>query len=539
MLSKNKIDKKLRKYIKEHLSKGYSKHAVKKVLVDYGYNEPYIDELLRKHSEVQFVKRYAIIVSLLFIFSFFSLNLISTKEQQKITGLTISSKDEGCCIAVCQQTSKNECYGKFVVNEECDELEDCNVGCCIDKEGYCLTNYLHNNCINSDGAFINKDCSDIVFCRNITDKSYTSRLHNIKDKKGAGIFILKPIADYYKSSFNIGYYLYDKTNILSVGVEIKDNNELVDSVALYDDGSHNDEAKNDNLYANNWLSSKIRYFEGFKKLDINIIVKYADGTQQSINQTQNMVVLSNNKCLPIYTEWSSPNEKYSIIFASDNYEPLSNGYQKFQTDVQNFLSIFFSIDKFLNNQNKFNIYRLEQSLSYFNIPTLTSIVSSSCPSYSNKKDLIVVLDNNEDYCLSESLRVVRTNPQVLFYKNITNFEINQTFADFCSYVLTQKKLADEIVIFVALPKIIVYTLDNITYNTSIVNLSFSISASNYPVNYFISLNDTVIANKIFNSEIYDIVVLNLTNGTNDVLIEVNDKNDNTAFAELLLNATIK
>ncbi len=542
MLSKSKIDKKLKKYIKEHLSKGYTKQAVKHVLVNHGYNEPYVDGLLKKHSEIQFVKKYAMIVSLLVIFSAFSLNFVlTTNPQQKISGYAtvLSTSDEGCCISICQQTSRNECYGNFAETKKCSALEDCNVGCCIDKEGYCLTNYLHGNCLTGYGTSINKECSDIVFCRNLTDKSYSARQYNIKNKKGAGFSVSNPNADYYKSSFNIRYYLYDKTDVVSVAANIIDKEQVIDSIALYDDGSHNDGARNDNLYGNNWLSSKISDFEGFKKLDIDVTLGYADGTQQSIENAQSIVVLNNNKCMPIYTEWSSLSQKRSIIFAADNYENLNDGYAKFQGDARNFLNVLFSINKFYNSKDKFNIYRLDQSLSYFNMPTLINVVSSYCPSYSNKKDLVVVLDNSEDYCVIESVGVLRVNPNVLFYKNITNAEINETFASFCNYVLTPKKLADEILNFATPPRIIVQTLDNITYNAGFVNLSFSVSASNYPVNYSVFLENLLVLNQISIEEASESIGLNLANGTNAVLIEARDKNENTAFAQILLNVTLQ
>ena len=90
MLSKNQIDKKLKLYIKEHSKQGYSKHALKKVLINHGYNEAYIDNLLRKNSESEFVRKYAVIISLLFIISIFSLNFIPLKKQQQITGYSIN-----------------------------------------------------------------------------------------------------------------------------------------------------------------------------------------------------------------------------------------------------------------------------------------------------------------------------------------------------------------------------------------------------------------------------------------------------------------
>ncbi|MBI2649687.1 hypothetical protein HYX04_00055 [Candidatus Woesearchaeota archaeon] len=540
MPSKNKIDQRLKEYIKEHLSKGYSKKAVKHVLVNHGYDENYVDKLTGKYSELQFIKKYSIIVSLLFTILFFSFNLIELRETQ-ITGYatTISTSNEGCCTPICQQTSKNECYGNFISDEKCSGIEECNVGCCIDKEGYCLANYLHGNCISSYGTNRNRDCSDIVFCRNITDKSYASRLYSIKGKKGAGVPALKPAADYYNSSFNIRYYLYDKANILSVVAELRDSEQLVDSITLYDDGLHNDGTENDNTYGNNWLSSKIKDFDGFKRLDVDILLKYSDGTKQSASKVQSIIVLNNNKCLPIYAEWSNSSGRKGIIFAAHNYDTSSDGYQIFETDVENFLDTLFSTGKFSSNKEEFNIYRFDQSLSYSNIQALTSSVSGHCPSYSNKKDLIVLLDINEDYCIQESLGVVRTNPQAIFYKNITNAEINNTFADFCSFVLTPKKLADEIIAFAAPPKIVFYTPDNISYDTSVVNVSFGISALNYPVNYSLFLDDSIVSEKTLSEDGTESVVLDLANGTNVVFVESVDKNSNSAFAQLLLNVTLQ
>ncbi|MDP3765823.1 MAG: hypothetical protein Q8R04_04890, partial [Nanoarchaeota archaeon] len=457
MPSKKKIDKKLRNYVKEHLSRGYSKKAVKHVLVRHGYDESYVDGLIRKHSELQIVKGYSILISLLFLISVFAFN---PAKQSQITGYAVSTSTEGCCSSICQQTSKSECYGKFVAGAKCNQLEECNVGCCIDKEGYCLTNYLSGNCISGYGTNINRDCRDLVFCRNITDKSYGARRYTLKDK-AAGFSSSKSNAEYYKSSFSIQYYLYDRTNVLSVIAEIKDNGKLIDEIALYDDGSHNDGSKNDNLYGNNWQSSKISDFEGFKQLDVDISVKYADNTKNSISNTQSITVVKDNKCLPTFTQWGA-NKQHSIIFAAQNYD--SYGYQKFETDVENFLGVLFSVDKFKNNKDIINVHRLEQSLSYFNIPTLASIASSSCPSYSSKKDLIIVLDANEEYCVAESNKIIRVSPQVLFYQNITSKELNESFADFCSYILTPKKLADQIIAYATPPTITLLTSTNVTYN---------------------------------------------------------------------------
>mgnify|MGYP001618357854 CR=1 FL=1 len=166
-------------------------------------------------------------------------------------------------------------------------------------------------------------------------------------------------------------------------------------------------------------------------------------------------------------------------------------------------------------------------------------MESYCPSYNNVKDLIVILDKKEEYCVTEGLGVIRTNPQVLFYKNITDTEIISAFASFCNYILTTKKLADEIVNFAMPPKITVQTLENITYTNQNVSMNFTVSGINYPINYSLSLNNLKLLSKSIIQEMNDSFVLNLSNGTNYALIEAKDKNNNFAFAQLLLNATIE
>lgn len=540
MLSKNKIDEKIDEYIKHHLSKGYSRQAVKKILLDYGYDEHYVDSLLRKQVEVQFVKKYAVITSLLFLISFSVFNLIPTKSIQQISGFAtvLSSSDEGCCLSVCKQTSKNECYGKFIGNKKCDELEDCNVGCCIDKEGYCLQNYLYGNCINGEGFNIYKDCNDIIFCRNITDKSYWARAYSIKDKKGAGFASVNPTAGYYKSSFNIRYYLYDKKDVISISANIRDANTIIADIELYDDGSHNDASKNDNLYANNWDSSKLDTFLGFKNLQIDINVEFADGTKQTISNAKSFVVLSNSKCLPVFTEWSNSEQKLGMIFAAQRYDNLSDGWAEFENDVNSFWSQLSALSKFSMSKELLNVYRLEESLSYSDVVSLKITASKSCPGYNTNKDLIILLDRGEDYCIKEE-GIVRINPQVMFYKNASDIDISQLLPDFCKYALTPKMFADYILSFILPPKIVFNTLDNVTYNVSAINLSFSISSKNYPVVDSVAVNAVQVHTKTIDKDTEEIIEITLVNGTNEILVDAEDKNENIAFAQLLLNATIE
>ncbi|MBI3027108.1 hypothetical protein HYY70_03265 [Candidatus Woesearchaeota archaeon] len=541
MLSKRKIDKKLKKYVKDHLSKGHSNSAVKKVLVEHGYDENYVEGLFKKHYELQFIKKYAIIVSMLFIISFFSFNFIMMGSQnQEITAyapLKTESLAEGCCLSVCQQIPKQDCYGEFVEKKECNEIDECVIGCCIDKEGYCLTNYLLGNCIGNYGKFIKNDCSNLLFCRNLTDKSYSARLYNVKNKKGSGFSSVMTSTDYHKSSFIINYFLYDKTDVVGVIGEIKDNEKILDMINLYDDGFHNDGVSNDNLYGNNWQSSNVKEFNGIKKLEVYVTIKYADGKEQKTNKTQT-IILVRGKCPPIYSEWSEIKDS-NIIFAANNYENISNGYDKFAADVQNFLNLFFSVNDFSDYLDEFNIYRLEQSLSYFNTPTLLSVVANSCQSYNKKTDLVVILDNAEQYCNYDGENVVRVSPQVMFYNNMTYEEINETFDKFCDYVLTPRKIADQILSFATPPEVNINTAQDITYNSSSIIISFEVSGVNYPINYSVFDKGGLLQRNVAFSKFSADINVNLTNGTNDFMIVALDKNRNRAVTYISLNATIE
>src|SRR3989338_5726090 len=45
------LDKKLGSYIRKHLDRGHSKEAIAKVLLNHGYDEKYVKQLLTKHTQ--------------------------------------------------------------------------------------------------------------------------------------------------------------------------------------------------------------------------------------------------------------------------------------------------------------------------------------------------------------------------------------------------------------------------------------------------------------------------------------------------------
>ena len=89
------------------------------------------------------------------------LALVENGPFTSITGLVVND-DIGCCQLTCQETVRDKCSSNFYPDEECNKLDQCNVGCCIDEEGYCLSNYLKGNCKN---MFVQKsECNQFPYC---------------------------------------------------------------------------------------------------------------------------------------------------------------------------------------------------------------------------------------------------------------------------------------------------------------------------------------------------------------------------------------
>lgn len=87
MINKKKLDIKLRKYISHRLSRGHKRENIKSDLANYGYDEIYIESVIKKNLEAAFVKKYAIAAVLLFFVSAVYMNFMPSGEFGKITGL--------------------------------------------------------------------------------------------------------------------------------------------------------------------------------------------------------------------------------------------------------------------------------------------------------------------------------------------------------------------------------------------------------------------------------------------------------------------
>ena len=78
----------------------------------------------------------------------------------------------GCCEDFCIDTTPDLCQPAELYHSgaSCNDVENCNLGCCIDEEGYCFTSYPKGNCDRLNNTFEARDCTEVYQCRTVLDQ---------------------------------------------------------------------------------------------------------------------------------------------------------------------------------------------------------------------------------------------------------------------------------------------------------------------------------------------------------------------------------
>ena len=399
-----RADKELKEYVKKNLDKGCSARSIRYTLMEAGYNE----DLSRKTVRIAAAKKKlssapAIIIMILIVAS--AVFLLKTNEDA--TGMVILP-GWGCCGAICQVTSENECFGIFHRGENCEELDVCNVGCCIDREGYCLSNYIKGNCINAESDFIaTSECRQYWRC--LTEPGADS----IRGSTGfpelfkgsqRGIAYADPAAGMKGNEFIIKAILFNKT-----AKNVKANifmETYSKKISLYDDGHHGDGNKNDGLYAGKWNSKNIpRSREQFQRVNYSVEV---DGENLVREDFSDDIILTSGKCIPIQKPWDDPDSRRDIIFVV-----YGNQSARMQVDsqIQNIIANINSIQMLSNESANINYYKIIDSMTHATEDLVIGKARQECPFYNPENDTIIFLNNDEKYCNNKK-GFIETSPMI-------------------------------------------------------------------------------------------------------------------------------
>ena len=206
------------------------------------------------------------------------------------------------------------------------------------------------------------------------------------------------------TNFKIDVKFSDKALVYFAQAEIKGRG-IIDTVTLYDDGSHGDKRKDDGFYSGIFDSSNLA--DGEYKIDVVI---NPSKSQISYENVSEFVVYAGN-CIPLVYN-GDPNEKIDVAILPGDFTDS----EKFRKDALKIIGFpeknngILTYEPFKSNVNKFNFYIVNQSLDLgcflgcYGVDSLACCdndkvarASSQCPA----DEVIILLDSNQ-FCGSAS-----------------------------------------------------------------------------------------------------------------------------------------
>jgi len=402
----------------------------------------------------------------------------------EITGNVVYTS--GCCEMYCQVISDDMCLGRMHYGQECSQVEGCNVGCCIDNEGYCLNNYLVGSCQEKGYEFIATDCSNIYNCTKSLDE--TEIRENIGydiifngSEIGEGFGLIDPIAQVYGRRSTVGYYVYDRTNIAEIKARIYDNDIAIDELYLYDDGNNGDYNLGDGFYAARWPTTRASGVDGIKKFMVEYHIRTKDNNVSIKKNKTGLTIVRGSLCMPIRYEWQDPSEKSDIIFVNGG---LSDDEFEDYVDI--------TIEKLLRNElfdsyrNSFNFYVVDEM--YNSLDEINNEIRDECYFFNINQDVIIVFDENQGICEKQNGIAVVTpdlvfaSPNPLMSYNPDTSSAASVVRDMCYFIITEELVNNAVGVGNLLPQIEILTQDNSVYDDEPV-IRFIINDEDTAVNY--------------------------------------------------------
>ncbi|OGX08240.1 MAG: hypothetical protein A2Z88_03425 [Omnitrophica WOR_2 bacterium GWA2_47_8] len=415
-----------------------------------------------------------------FLFAVFAVALFfHSPDLFSVTGLAVGNAI-GCCEDLCSQGTKEGCRGGFHPAKACNEVERCVMGCCIDKEGYCLQNYLQGGCTDKGGKFISKRCDDVLYCAYGSDKPLILKNRTISPYRE---FAARIAPRGSHGSFIPLVFFVAERNVDRVQAEVQKDGRTIALLELYDDGRHNDGGSEDGLYGTMWDSSAADVDEGITSLQVNIILTIK-GEKRKVQSTQEISIHKNNACFPLNLGSDSP-LKESIIIAGSGYGGRPQEWRRDSERVASQISAL--IESFTGEVH--GTFRFDRDITDSSLAV--AMVRADCSFLNASMDEVILLDGREE-CREEG-GVIILNPVFFIKRSVINFSFTP-LSGICEHIISERSFFGEINRSITSPDIVFHTV-NLTFEGGLAaNISFSIIDTNYPDTYTAYLDGSVLAN---------------------------------------------
>ena len=437
-------------------------------------------------------KKQILVFSSILIIIVLTFTLISNRDN--LVGL-VSYANVGCCDLICQETSLAECPGNFRAGRTCNDLIQCNVGCCVDQENYCLDNYLRSNCQGKD-TFVAKSCTNVPQCvteKEREDMTQSTGYPTLYDQDN--LIYSEPTTGKLGLPFVIKAFLFEPENKSNVDVQITSTN-YSENITLFDDGNHGDGNEKDGSFAGVWQSKEHPNFKGLEIINL------------TLGKNQDQLILSASDCLVLNPSIFNTENYKNIIFAG--YES-NKGLSFFKNKANNLFGIISSLavkDNLQNvnsieeyfSRNQYNYYLLSKTINQPVKEKIRDHIQDQCDFLFNKnnstenatetKNIILFLDEDYPYC-EQNKDFIRINPEFIFIESIDENNIPQDYFvnHFCKYVITNKELQEQYMAETIPPQVEIDSLILNEPDNSNISLEFTIyDNKNESINYTIYLD---------------------------------------------------
>ncbi len=338
------------------------------------------------------------------------------KPKQQITG-NVVLPNHGCCDLTCTETSFTDCPSNFFHDQEsCFDLDECNIGCCIDDEGYCYTNYAKNYCDREGNDFIQgRECQQYRECLVAPPWPADQGGYMFVDTDGVLSITPTPFSGKINDLFKIESNLMKEQDHVQVRLTTRYYN---DTFRIYDFGLNEDNYANDLTYSGTWDSSDHPMIWKMERVKIQTLIN------NEPKGNPNVFFLSPTSCIPSSPFWNSSKNRTNIIFAKKSNLDYVNINEKSLGLMSNLLR---------NNSALLFDYEIYHYLDAVDTQPV-SFYEGQCKFTMENNDLIIILDEDEDFCHQEG-NIVTTSSTFVPKRETTIIDSSFT-KNFCDYIET-------------------------------------------------------------------------------------------------------
>jgi hypothetical protein len=384
---------------------------------------------------------FAVVVILTGIFVSLPSSKNTTNAPNQLTGFVVHGK--GCCIRYCEEVAEEDCLpGEYFDGKACGDLEQCNVGCCIDEDYYCYTNYLRGNCDRKGSTFIRRMCNELWDCITPHDSTpyacyagfglVNPTQFGCRQITLANSFIrVLPPTGKSGTVFSIGVFVNEYKNVDSVRIHLKDQNDVdYGVVQLFDDSSHNDGAPGDGYFANVWDSSDVP--EGMHYMTV-IADIYRRGTVEPDKGEYPSIftVVGGSDCIPMaQDEGVNHDDTMDVVFLRRNTNIGSSAFAGYAGTAALALNSVAVAKNLLQTY----FYTLDKNIPS-TVGEIDDFVKNECPLTPDK---IIILDPFEPACEMQG-DIIVINPEFTF-GDVASLKTTVFDGNFCDLVKTRNTI---------------------------------------------------------------------------------------------------